>query len=450
MTSRSRVPAMSSAWPTAARIARSASSMSVMPPPRTPRPFCQPKPSTRSVQSDSDAADHADDLGGADVEHAERRRTAVRGVRDGGSIGSIWGGSTRRGMSFISVPSGRLAGGLRVLGVLASLRSVCGRTTSRSGRRMSIASSGRSSSAWSGCRLASAGPAPPPRAPSGSMHVGTVVHAQVPAPLAHPHRGDHAALDLRPGAERVDQRRRRRRRAEPTTSGSWRRTRRRRESVTVVAVAVDQHELAVVLPDGERPALLELHHDGAGQAALDGRALHPVEGLDARRARRPARSRRSDRPCARRGRRAAAARACSARPSITTSLHAQPEPRGRRCRAARGSSRRGRTRAARRRSRRPARSRGRRCPGAGVQQPPLPAQQQLHRPGRSGILDGGSARGVGFTRGMRRSPPSRRRVAGNSMPRCAACSGSSEVGVRPGCVLISSSTRRPGSPAVSS
>ena len=39
---------------------------------------------------------------------------------------------------------------------------------------------------------------------------------------------------------------------------------------------------------------------------------------------------------------------------------------------------------------------------------------------------------------------------GKFMPRYAACSGSSEVGVRPGCVLISSSTRRPGSPAVSS
>ena len=48
-----RMPASSSAWPTAARIARSASSISTMPPPRTPRPFCQPKPSTRNVPSDS-------------------------------------------------------------------------------------------------------------------------------------------------------------------------------------------------------------------------------------------------------------------------------------------------------------------------------------------------------------------------------------------------------------
>ena len=51
MTERSRVSAISSACPTQARIACSASSISVISPPRTPRPLCQPKPSTRSVPS---------------------------------------------------------------------------------------------------------------------------------------------------------------------------------------------------------------------------------------------------------------------------------------------------------------------------------------------------------------------------------------------------------------
>ncbi len=69
---RSRVSASFSAWPTAARIARSAASISVMPPPRTPWPFCQPKPSTRLRAVAFGAADDADDLRGADVEHAER------------------------------------------------------------------------------------------------------------------------------------------------------------------------------------------------------------------------------------------------------------------------------------------------------------------------------------------------------------------------------------------
>ena len=51
VTERSLVSAMSSAWPTQARIAFSAASRSVMSPPLRPLPFCQPKPRTRSVPS---------------------------------------------------------------------------------------------------------------------------------------------------------------------------------------------------------------------------------------------------------------------------------------------------------------------------------------------------------------------------------------------------------------
>ena len=70
----------------------------------------------------------------------------------------------------------------------------------------------------------------------------------------------------------------------------------------------------------------------------------------------------------------------------------------------------------------------------------------LRRAGRSLTL----LRGRRAMRDMRHSPPSRRRDPVKLMPTCAACSGSSDVGVRPGCVFTSSSTRRPGLHAVSS
>ena len=66
----------------------------------------------------------------------------------------------------------------------------------------------------------------------------------------------------------------------PTTSGSWRNSA-TFWLATTWPVAVDQHELALVLPDGERPALLQDDDDGAGQPALDGGVLDPGQGLHA-------------------------------------------------------------------------------------------------------------------------------------------------------------------------
>ena len=42
-----------------------------------------------------------------------------------------------------------------------------------------------------------------------------------------------------------------------------------------LTVAIDQHELALVLPDGERAALLQEDDNGAGQPPFDGGVLHP-------------------------------------------------------------------------------------------------------------------------------------------------------------------------------
>ncbi len=131
-----------------------------------------------------------------------------------------------------------------------------------------------------------------------------------------------------------------------------------------------------------------------------------------------------------------------ARPSIVDVAHAQAERRGRAAeplaqageRAARRcSSGPGRRAAARRRrpnALQPSGRRKRRWRRASSFQPAGPvvdavARQAVH------------ARHAAFSTIHAQS-------CGKLMPRCAACSGSSEVGVRPGCVLTSSSTSRPG------
>ena len=136
-----------------------------------------------------------------------------------------------------------------------------------------------------------------------------------------------------------------------------------------------------------------------------------------------------------------------ARPSITTSVTRRPAKAGG---AAEPFAQRGERAARRRRMHRDHADQDHDDPNA-----PQPAgrsrrfcrrSSSFNRPGRS--LDrvartAGYARHVAFSTIQAQS-------CGKLMPRCAACSGSSDVGVRPGCVLISSSTRRPGSPAVSS
>ena len=103
---------------------------------------------------------------------------------------------------------------------------------------------------------------------------------QVPASFADAHRGDDALLQIGAVGQRVDQR-----------GGGGRRAgaddeRKLAEFGDVLvgddlAGAIDQHEFGLVLPDGERTALLQDDDDGAGQPALDGGVLHPGQGSHA-------------------------------------------------------------------------------------------------------------------------------------------------------------------------
>ena len=80
-----------------------------------------------------------------------------------------------------------------------------------------------------------------------------------------------------------------------------------------------------------------------------------------------------------------------------------------------------------------------------------PAMTTLRLRRRAGRCRGGVAAGSRrFRNRMPRSPPSSAPARRNRCPACRAISGTSEVGVMPGWVLTSSSTMRPGSPAVSS
>ena len=66
-----------------------------MPPPRTPRPSVPAETEHAQVAVALGAADQAGDLGGADVEHAERAGAHVRGARSASGPVGRHGGSTR-------------------------------------------------------------------------------------------------------------------------------------------------------------------------------------------------------------------------------------------------------------------------------------------------------------------------------------------------------------------
>ena len=422
-----------------------------MPPPRTPRPRMPAEAQHAQRAVAFGAADQAGDLGRADVEHAERAGAARPRGRGGLAPGRHGGGRMRRGhivhvgLSPASVCPMRAASG--AASVVAD--PACGRITSRSGSRMSTpAAAGRAA-----------------RASCCSCCKPVERRDLVRLPAASRRRRCSAA-----GSSAARRRARRRRRAParpgravsasssaaaapgapaPTTSGRLAELR----DVLIghdLAVAVDQHEFALVLPDRERPALLQLHHDRAGQPALDRRVLAPRRAFRSARAPRPARSPGSDRRCETPSAARSSGSGVLARPSMTMSLDAQPgrggrcaEPLAQRREPAAGLRR---VHAARSRAADDQRSDDR------VQ----PAGRSSRRWRRSSSFQPAGpvvdrvARAASLTRGMRPSPPSRRTAAGSRCRRCAACSGSSEVGVRPGCVLISSSTSRPGSPSVSS
>ena len=128
-----------------------------------------------------------------------------------------------------------------------------GRSTSRSGSRMSITSSGRSSSAWSCCNCISRSSATASW-PSGSITSAPLFSRRFqrrsPTRTAATTRACKAGLR----GQRIDQRRRGGRGARPDHQRQLPEMR----DVLVghhLAVAVDQHEPALVLPDGERAAL---------------------------------------------------------------------------------------------------------------------------------------------------------------------------------------------------
>ena len=110
--------------------------------------------------------------------------------------------------------------------------------------------------------------------------VSAALHQQVPAAPADAHRGHHARCKA---GSRVS--------ASSSGAAACGRAgadhqRQLAELRNVLmcddlAVAIDQHEFAVVLPDGEGPAFLQVHHDGAGQAAFHRRVLDPGQRLDA-------------------------------------------------------------------------------------------------------------------------------------------------------------------------
>ena len=246
-------------------------------PPRTPRPFCQPKPSARSVPSLSVRPIRQTILV---VPMSSTPNGPVRPCRGRtGSSGSFGGGSTRRDMSFM----------------LASSRPAAGATH----EAIAEPHVDRGKRAIEQRVLLLKLHQPIERRDLVSLrqhHIGAVVEPQVPAPLADAHRGDDALLQVGTIGQRVDQH-----------GGGSRRARADDErklaefgDVLVgddLAVAVDQHELALVLPDGERTAFLQEDDDGAGQPALDGGVLHPGQGFHTlARLSRP-RSRGSDRPC---------------------------------------------------------------------------------------------------------------------------------------------------------
>ena len=162
-----------------------------MPPPRTPRPCCQPKPSTRSVPS-----------------------LSVRPIRQAILV-----------VPMSSTPNGPERPYRGRAGSSGSARSAAARgATCRScwllRRRRRVGRGRTTAIGQAACRSRQAGG----RAARGPAelhqpierrrlvalrqhHVGAAVKSQVPAPLADAHGGDHALLQLGPIGQRIDQRR---------------------------------------------------------------------------------------------------------------------------------------------------------------------------------------------------------------------------------------------------
>jgi hypothetical protein len=91
--------------------------------------------------------------------------------------------------------------------------------------------------------------------PFGQHYNGAVVEVQVPPPLADAHCGDYVFLQFRPVGQRVDQ--------GGCVGGRTRPDDKRKltefSNVLIgdeLTSAVDQHELALIMPDSERSALL--------------------------------------------------------------------------------------------------------------------------------------------------------------------------------------------------
>ena len=237
-----------------------------MPPPRTPRPRCQPDAEHAQRAVALDAADQAarpwwcrcrarrtGRLAAAAAGRRLRRRRRSRRHR-----ATAAGPARTRGRAGRCRSRASSSGRLRAGGAAAGCGSACGRTTSRSGSRMSTTCSGRSSSACVGLQLHQLGQRRHLARPPAAARRRRCSGAGSSAARRRGRRRPRAARSAGLRGQRVEQRGgacRARRRRRP--AAGWRR--RRRPSPVLLdddlAGAVDQHELAVVLPDRERPPL---------------------------------------------------------------------------------------------------------------------------------------------------------------------------------------------------
>ncbi len=236
-------PAICSAACTAVRIASSACSMSMMAPLRTPRRDWWPMPTTRGRPS-SDPGDEAADLGGADVERGDQ--AVARG--DARFLDHV-------ALSFGLSPAGASS---------SSGTAGCARRSTTLVRQAQVDDRARP---VPGCRAGSAASARRDQAAPASLlrqpHVDAVVEAQVPAPLADEHGRGHPLLQLRLLRQQVEQ-----------ALGALRRVvAHDHQQLGVVAqvrgldhlaVAADQEQLLLALPQRQRLGFRHRHHRRSG------------------------------------------------------------------------------------------------------------------------------------------------------------------------------------------
>jgi hypothetical protein len=110
--------------------------------------------------------------------------------------------------------------------------------------------------------------------PFGQHQLRAVVEPQVPTPLTDTYRGNHPLLQFGAIGQRIDQRRGGNRRA-----GTNHQRKLMEFSEVLVghqlAIAIDQREPALVLPDRKRPPLFQKDDDGSGQTPLDSGLIDP-------------------------------------------------------------------------------------------------------------------------------------------------------------------------------